>query len=197
MYGGTPEFLAALKAKRIRLALLVELEYELAAVRFWTRRGDLQWNGVTWKGVVGPAASNSCLLEITPIEENSEGRAAGVQFRLAGVPVIAGDGTNILDLVERYARLGGGCGIWLALFNLTTGALIADPKKKFSGYLDVPQMEIGAARFTVTQAAESHLARLEGNSGLRYNDETQRRFFPGDRGFEFTARSLHQVDAFG
>lgn len=197
MLEGSPELLAAFRARRVRLAVLVELEYQLGAVRFWTRRGDLEWNGVTWKGIDGPASANSCLLEVSPIEQSSEGRAAGVTFRLAGVPVVDGDGRSIVRLVEQYARLGGICTIWIVLFDLTTGQIIPTAKGKFTGQLDVPSIEITGATFTVTQAAESHLARLEDSSGLRYNDETQRRFFPGDRGLEFTTRSLHQVDNFG
>lgn len=197
MLDASPEFLTAARQRRVRLALLVALEYQLTTLRFWTRRGDLDWNGQVWRGVAGPAGSSACLLDVTPIEQSSEGRAAGVRFTLSGVPLVAGDGTSLVRLVEEYARPGGLCEIHLALFNLSSGALIANPKAKWSGRLDVPVLEMSGATFTVMQAAESHLARLEDNSGLRYNDETQRRFFPGDRGLEFTTRSLHQVDNFG
>jgi hypothetical protein len=192
---GTPQFLAAVKQRLVRGAWLVEIEFTTTTVRYITRVGSLVWQGITWSGMVGPG-QGSVIASISAIEETDEIKAAGITVGLSGVPVIAADGRNLLKLVESAVSQNGLLRIWTALFDLTTGALLADPNQDFEGRLSVPVIEVGPDTFTVSISAEGDMDTLKGRPGQRYNQETLNKYYPGDRGLEFVTRSVNQVDNF-
>lgn len=187
--GFTPELRAALRTGKIRLAAFAEFEFRTAVARFWSGLGTYEWRGAKWGGA-GQLAS------LGTVEETNEVRAAGMTFTLSGVPLSTETGRSLVTYAERHASSGGTVRCWLALFSLTDGSIIREPRLIFSGLLDAPLITIDGPTFTISIPAESEDARLNGKPGLRYNDETQRALFPGDRGFEFVTRSLHKVDDF-
>lgn len=194
----TPEFYTALKQKQLRVALFIELEFALTVARFWTRLGTIEWQGVKWYGSVGPTQTNgSIIMGMSKTSESADLETTSVSFKLAGVPIVDGSGRNILELVTDYIANGGTSKVWLALFNLTTGELIADPGQYFSGIIDIPALEATPTSFTITLSAVSRLTILQSHGGQRYDNETQRRYFPFDLGLEFAGRSVHQTDDFG
>lgn len=193
----TPEMITAFRQKRMRVALFVELEFALSTARFWSRRGSIEWQGVSWTGAVGSSQTRgSVLTSISKMTETNEIKSTNVTFGLSGVP-IENDGRNLLRLLTEYTQQGLGARIWIALFNLSTDALIADPSQFFQGQLDVPIIEPSAETFSMSITAVSKLDILQRRCGLRYNLESHQRSHPGDLGFEFTNRSLHQADNFG
>lgn len=195
----TSEAYSALKQRRLRVALLVELEFQLQTIRFWTRAGQLQWQGVTWYGSNGALptpGAGTVLISIGKVTETNEIKSTAVAVGLSGMPIVNGDGKNMMRLCTEYAAQGNSARFWLALFNLNTNALIADPSQFYTGQLDVPIIEPSSDSFAITINVASRLDILQGHCGLRYNLESHQRDHPGDLGFEFTSRSLHQEDNF-
>jgi hypothetical protein len=163
--------LAEIAAADVRAGVLAEIEFASGTVRAWTGVGILQWNGYDWTGV-------GHLGGISPIEETSEVRAAGVALSLSGIP------SALVASALGDAERGRPVTVWLAFFD-DDWAIVADPYQAFSGRVDVPVIDEGGETATITIQAESRLIDLERPRTRRYTDEDQQDAFPGDRGFEF------------
>lgn len=188
----TSELRAALRAQHVKLAAFASFHLRYALPRFWTGSGTVEAFGCKWTGLGHMAG-------ISDIEETSELRATGVTFTLRGLPVYTDDGINLAQYVQFHAGSGGRVEAFMALFDLDAGTIIDEPRSLYVGRLETPQIIIDPAgqSFDVVIGAESVLVKLNRKPGQRLNEETQRALHPGDRGFEFVARSVHKPDDFG
>lgn len=167
-------FLTALTAKNVRPAIFFEGEFTTGWLRLWSGAGDIVWGGRTWTGA-------GTLLSIGDIEESRDVVAAGSTVVLTGVP------TDVIAVAISQARQGAPGRIYLGLITLASSgaALATDPVILFAGLLNVPAVESGSSRSTVTISYQNRLVDLTRARELRYTDETQRQLFPGDRAFEY------------
>lgn len=173
----TPQEYAAQKASRQIIALLVELEYSLGAVRCWSGVGPLYWQGVQWTGV-------GYLAGVQPLRSAIDGRTNGLLFQLNGLPIMH-NGMNLAAYVDNYTRRGGFANCWLPHFDLQTYQIVPEPMQLLRGKLQEPTIEIGLGTFSVAVAVESARARSQRPRALRLTNETQRIAYPDDRFLEY------------
>ncbi|MDV2503076.1 MAG: hypothetical protein RX318_03905 [bacterium] len=163
--------LAELTKASVRPIVLVEITFASSTVRLWTGIGDLIWNSLTWQGV-GHFGT------ISPIEETSDIRAAGLTLKLSGIP------SSLISSALADVRRGKAVKVYLGFLS-EAGAVIVDPYLAFSGRADVASIEEGGDTASISIQAESRLIDLERPRERRYDDEDQKIDYPDDKGFEF------------
>ena len=157
----------------IQPIVFVELEFDSATLRVWSGYGSLTWNSLTWLG-------SGDLGSISAVEETEELTAKGITLELAGVP-----SENIaLALTEKYR--GRPAKIWLGFLDANLD-VIANPKRIFSGRMDVMVIDEGPETSTIAVTVESRLIDLLKTRERRYTHEDQQIDFPGDMGLEFVS----------
>lgn len=166
-------FETELAASINRPRIFFEGDFGPQIVRLWNDIGNVSWNSQTWLG-------NGWLQDVSAIRETSTVQAVGARVVLTGVP------TELIALMLDSSLEQGAKGkIWLGFLN-SSGAVIADPHLIFDGRFDYPVIQEADTNSTIELHFESALLALETAPGHRYNDEGQKKFFPGDRGFEYT-----------
>lgn len=168
----TPAMENALLADTVRPILLVKIGTAGGDVRVWTGMGDLTFNGEVYQGV-------GTLGGVSPVQESADLQANGITFSLSGVP------QEMIATALGQMRQGMNAQLWLGALDVTTGALIADPNERFTGYTDVPSIDESAETATISITAENRLIDLERARTRRYTKEDQEIDYPGDLGFDF------------
>lgn len=176
----------ALAAESVRLAYLVELAFDSGAVRLWTGAGNFDWTatGRTFTGA-------GTLLEVSAVEETQRVEANGIDITLSGIS------STIVSyaLTENYRNRR--VRVWLALFDPTSGALIADPVSIFAGRMDTMHLTDAGETSQVRVTCESRLIDLQRPRERRFTDEDQQELFPGDLGLEYVAGLQEREIAWG
>lgn len=151
---------------------LAEIEFRSQMLRLCTGIGDVTWNGQTWIGN-GWFEPTDGMLETEEFSEES------VDIRLVGVPAATA------SLVLQESKHGGTLKVWLGFLN-SSGAVIADPAPIIPlahfDYAEIDEMAEGA---DVRLIYRNFFLDLEKTREYRWNGESQKLFFPGDRGFEY------------
>ena len=169
------------EAAAARAALFVKLAFDGGTVFVWSGVGSITTSAMgtlpaaTWIGT-------GTLGTVSAVEETTDLSAAGVTFALSGI-----DSTLLsIALGEHYQ--GRRAEMWLGFFD-ANWALIADPPKVFSGFMDTMVIEDGGATATIRVNAESRLVDLERAANPKfYTDQDQKALFAGDRGLEFVEK---------
>lgn len=169
-------FLAALTSPEVNPCLFWEGQFASGWLRLWSGLGDIVWGGNSWTGA-------GQLLSIGDVSESRDVVSTGTDVVLSGIP-----SENVAIAIDQ-ARQGAPGRVYLGLVTLTpTGAaLVTDPVILFAGLLNVPRLQGGLSRTTVNIGYVNRLADLQRPRELRYNDETQKSLYPGDRAFEYVA----------
>jgi hypothetical protein len=173
-----------LAAQKLTPVMFFEGEWTAGFLRFWTGIGTITWGGKTWTG-----AGN--VLGISPIEETTQLRAAGVRVSLSGMS------QDIIATVLQYAAYGRSGSIWLGCLAGDSGTLVSDPYLMFQGNLDVPSIEETGDTCQISVSYESRLIDLERASDRRWTQDDQQIAYPGDKGFEFMAKMVDKTVTWG
>lgn len=179
----TASVIAAITAGRVRPVVFYEGVYSSGTLRLWSGITSVSWDGQTWLG-----AGN--LLNVAPIQELSEVRAAGFAVSLSG------DSSALLALNIGAVRQGLAGRVWIGFLD-DTGAIIADPFKAFEGRLDVPDIVDEGERCTISVRYESRLIDLDRSRERRYTTEDQQLDYASDRGFDFVPSIQDAVITWG
>lgn len=172
--GLTAGFIAEATAARCSPCLFFEGEFASATLRLWTGFGDISWNGQTWLG-------NGYFQDITDGEETSDVQATRIVVHLTGVP----EAQVAFALTELLQNKPGK--VWFGFID-EDGAVVADPYLMFEGKLDTGELVDTPEGGNLQITYESHAADLERPKANRYTNESQKRFYSDDKGFEFVAR---------
>lgn len=167
-------FLAALKEKTIRPALLVEMDFSSAALRLWTGYGQLDWNEKIFEGG-GP------LVHLTPVEETQEVAARGLKGTLSGIP------SSMISIALNEQYQGKPFRLYMALFEKDTDTFISDPELLFRGLMDVMSIQESGQTATIEISIENRLIELKRTRDRRYTHEDQQFYYPQDKGLEYVA----------
>lgn len=138
----------------------------------WSGYGDLSWDSKTWIG-------NGWLQGFAGGSEQTDVSAQEMVVTLAGVP------QDILSLVLN-ANQGATGKFYIGALD-TAGAIVVDPYLIFSGKLDVPKIKDDVENPVITISYESKFVDLDRPREFRYSSESQKIFYPGDRGFEYSS----------
>lgn len=98
----TAPVLAEIQKQTVSPILLYEGEFDGGNIHLWSGVGNIVWNGNTYIGA-------GRLLNVTPVEETVEVRAASVQVGLSGLPA------DLVSLALSSARQGKKGRLWLGL----------------------------------------------------------------------------------
>ena len=170
----TAALLAQITAALLRPVFFYEGEFATGTVRGWSGIGSITWDGETWTGA-------GDLIGFSPIDENSDIRAAGFTVSLNG------QSASILALNMAQVRHGYPGKIWVGALD-SAGAIVADPFLAFSGRADAPEIVDEGATATITLAYESRLIDLDKTRERRYTHEDQQIDYAGDQGFSFVTK---------
>lgn len=167
----TASLLAQITAAVLRPVFFYEGQFATGTVRLWSGLGTITWDGQSWTGA-------GDLINFSPIDENSEIRAAGFNVSLNG------QSAAILALSMAQVRHGYPGKIWIGAVN-DSGAIVSDPFLAFSGRADAPEIVDEGDTATITLAYESRLIDLDKTRERRYTHEDQQIDYAGDQGFSF------------
>ncbi|WP_299945366.1 hypothetical protein [uncultured Ruegeria sp.] len=162
---------AELQEQVLRPHLFFEAEFPSGSIYLWTGAGTIEWNSQTWTG-----AGN--LIGISDIVETSEIVSRGMTVSLSGVPV------DLISLVIGDVQQGLPGKVYVGLLD-EVGEVIADPVESFAGRLDVPEIVDGAETCVISISYKNRMIDLQTPREFRYTHESQKVFFPTDKGFEF------------
>tara|TARA_R110000744_G_scaffold256728_2_gene372230 strand:- start:1867 stop:2751 length:885 start_codon:yes stop_codon:yes gene_type:complete len=166
-----------------------------APLYFWTGTGDTTIDGITYIGT-------GTLMQISSIKETAEIQAAGATLTISGIPadllslalsvpyqgrigkikfgLIDAD-NNLLELESAFNMLAES-GIDIGLESVDQSNVLVD---MFVGYMDQMNINEGSETSTISLSLESKLLDLDRPVVRRYNNESQKAFFPNDKAFEF------------
>lgn len=144
-----------------------------STLRIWNGLGDLAWSSVTWFG-------NGWFQGAMPAVENQELDTGKMEIHLAGVPLA------VVSLALGTTRMGALGRLYVGFLN-SSGGVVADPYKVFEGKFDYAEITENAQGSDVRLVYVSEMIEMERPKEFRFNAETQKYFYPEDRGFEFVA----------
>jgi len=180
------DFNTAVQAAEIHPIMLCKIDTSGGDVLVWTGIGDLVYGGDTYLG-----AGN--FMGISQVSERTDLSASGVSFSLSGIPAA------LVSTALGQVQHGRSCQLWMALLNISTGALISNPYELFAGFSDVTVITEQAETSTISIMAENRLVDLERPRIRRYTDEDQKSDAANalDVGFEFVPKLQDKTVKFG
>jgi len=170
--GGT---ISAAAAALARPAVFLFASFIDGDVRLWTGQGTINWAGYTWLGL--GTSSGECLGTVSPMVEDSNLQAQGINLTLSGVdPAML---THALGNI----RQGLPCRIWVNFFDDSMNVI--GSALTWAGRVDQPTITEGADACTISLSVESRLSDLQRAQCHRWTDQDQRQRYPSDDGFSF------------
>jgi len=162
----------AATASVVRPIVFVQFEFASETTRVWSGVGSIDWNGETWSGL-------GELGKISPVEETTDLRIAGMIYELSGV---APDLIAVSMDKGEYRRRRD-CA-WIGFTTDDMRTVVVDPYQFWDGRLDKMTVQDGPTA-TIQVSSEHHLADLERSRARRYTDADQKAAYPDDKGLEF------------
>ena len=164
--------LAAIEARILYPAILVNLGFSSGTLYVWSGIGSITWNGNTYTGI-GQFGGFST------IEEGASVEARGLTLKLSGV-----DSTALADALQNL-QLGLPVTIYLALLTGPAGTIIADPIISWQGRMDQPDIFVSGATSTISLKCESRILDMNVPTDRRLTQEDLNLLTPGDLGCSF------------
>lgn len=170
----TAGFITEALAAECRPCLFFEGWFTTSTLRLWTGERDISWNSQTWLG-------NGYFQNITGAEETSDTQATRIVVHLTGVP------SEQVSFALTEPALNKPGYVWFG-FLTSAGAVVADPYLMFEGKCDAAEIVENPDGTNLQITYESQAVDLERPRNNRYTDESQKRFYADDKGFEYVAR---------
>ena len=167
----TTAFKNELAAGSNRPAILYEGVFDGLTLRLWNGVGNLSWNSQTWLG-------NGWFHGWSGGGDADDMSSNSIDVVLSGVP------EQLISQILGGSKQGADGTIYLAMLD-SSGAVVANPAVIFTGYLDVPTLEYNVQDPQLTITYETRLVDLDKPLEFRYDNETQRFFYPSDLGFQY------------
>jgi len=166
--------MTALNSGSINPRLFFEIVTSSGSVYYWTGNYNLPWAGHIWAG-------NGYLRSWDKVENTLEKDSGDLSITLAGEPAAM---KALLFKTLKQNRLGR---LYFAIVD-DNGELLVNPQMRFLGKLDTAQIDIGADRAEITLVYTNALVDLNIPKEYRFNDASQRAWFPDDDGFMYVAQ---------
>lgn len=186
----TADQLASLTASTVRIAFLVEFQFETETVYMWNGHTEFASGGKTWKPMKGAGAIDGLTLE-------SQQQSSAVEFTLSGVPdgnvdILARALEETPDVRQRTVL------VYLQLFD-DGWQPNGSPIPIWWGFMQPPRIsrtamtETSGAIQTVSISAENAFFNRSRPPNGRYTDRDQQKRSSGDKFFQFTPSLLFKV----
>lgn len=154
--------------------LLAEFTLADQVIRITSLKRDVIWDGNTF-------LSNGWLLPIDGVQDSAEIGNYAFDLTLNGIS------TALISLIlanDANSRRGS---VWLAFFNSSAG-IIGQPVLLYRGIIDACEIEDSFENPTATISLENDLSRFDTSQNYRFSKESQRAYFPDDRGFDYVEK---------
>ena len=162
----------------------VRLDLPGYTARFFTGAGTIEWDDgsgtETWIGAP--------LGEIDGLTGSTKVEAQTVTLSLSALD--SSLKTEIMDYLVR------GSDVYIWMFYVDGGSIVADPWLAFAGKVDVPEFEEGEDVTLAIECLDAVGAAFR-KTVTRRTDEDQQRRFSGDRFYEFAARTTRETIKWG
>jgi len=175
--------LAALQSSSLSPAILFEAVFSTLTLRLWNGAGDISWSGSTWSG-------NGWFRGWEGGAESDEVTETAIDVSLSGLPP---EMVNLILTGSNHGALGK---LYLCALDASS-QLIADPYLLFQGELDTPELDEGVADAEISLRYSTAFSKSDRAKEYRYDPETQKIFYPDDRGFEYITSTLEWDGSWG
>ena len=167
---------AALAAREVRIARLVEMDFADGVGRYWEGgTGQLVAGGQTWLGTGELGA-------IGGIESAIGGTAPEIKLSLSGIA-----GSFVAEMLAAETQVKGrDLTIYLQFFDDAWNTL-DEPYAVFLGLMDVMSAKVAPNKATIDLSVESLFTRRGRPVWGYLSDRSQQGLYPGDRGLELMA----------
>jgi hypothetical protein len=162
---------ADLAGPNFQPVLLASLAFRSQTVHYWSGRGSLVWNGMTFEGI------------------GTVGRMGAIG---AGTAEVGETGTTLeasgLDanlLGETMTDIQMGAPVSLRLGSWQNGALHGTPYLLWQGGMGQPVITPDPQKFSIVLALQTRMAQLSRPTLRRYTAADQRLYYPTDTGFNW------------
>ena len=180
------DFTTAVQADEVHPVLLAKINTSGGNVLVWSGIGNITYDSDVYVGV-------GTLGSISELGEKTDLTATGATFSLSGIP------SALVSTALGQMQHGRSCQLFLALLNVSTGAIIDNPYELFTGITDVTVLTEQPETATIGVQAENRLIDLERPRIRRYTDEDQKSGSgdSADVGFEFVQSLQDKTIMFG
>lgn len=180
------EMQAVATAEVVRPLLFIEADFDTAdggSLNFWSGYGQITYEGKLYVG-----AGN--LLNISPIEENTELRANGAQVILSGI------GEPLISKARDSDYQGRKLVIKIGAMD-ESNEIISSPVVIFSGVMDVMSISDSGDSATISVSVENKLIEFDRTKVRRFTAEDQRIDYPDDKGLEYVSQIQDKAIVWG
>lgn len=165
------DLVTEIEAPVLSPVLLTEFLFDGGDVRFWNGYTDLTALGNIYTG-------SGNLISVSEYQETESLQAQGITFSLAGIP------SNILSIALQEEYQGRESNLYIGALD-TSGVLVSDPYRIFSGFMDVMEITEAGETCAIEVNSESKAVILNRKKDNRYTPEDQKSEYPGDKGLDF------------
>lgn len=156
----TTAFKNEITSNLTRPFVLFQAFFDSGTIRFWNGVGNLVYDGDTYTGA-------GHLLAVSPIDETTKVESRGVTLKLSGVP----SSLIAIALAEEYQDRQ--ITIDIGFFD-SSGAIVVDPFRFFSGKADVMGIQDAGETATINLSAENDIIILQRVNERRRTKEDQK-----------------------
>ena len=151
--------------------MAIDLAFDGGNFLAWTGYGNITFDSTTYVGA-------GDFLSVSPVKENSEVQANGIDITLSGIP------SDLISSALNETYQGRSCKLFLGALD-SSNAVVSDPYLLFSGRMDLMSIDDSGDTANINVTAESRLIDLDRTRERRYTSEDQKIDFPNDKGLEF------------
>ena len=168
--------LAAFSAPNVALLTFAKLDFASGILYVHNGLGTYTWGGQDWLGV-------GDFGQVSKLEEGADVSPYGITLTLSAIDATISNAALTEDYFLRDVD------IYLGLLDADE-ALIEDPNKIWSGFMDVMTLTAGTQGDDVIQlTCESEMAKINRSRNLKYTHAEQQRVNSNDLFFEY----LHEI----
>ena len=166
----TVAFQTEITSVNTRPFVLFQAFFDSGTIRFWNGVGDLVYDGDTYTGA-------GHLLNMSQIDETTKVESRGITLKLSGVPA------SLISIASAEPYQDRRIAIALGFFD-SSGAIVIDPFRFFSGKADVMGIQDSGDTAVITLSAENDIIILQRTNERRRTKEDQRLQSPTDTFFD-------------
>lgn len=172
----TSGMVAAVQDSVCRVVWFCELTFtDSTILRLNSSNEDFTVGGFTWLG-------NGQFLGFETIVETQETISNGLTIRIDGCD------QTLVSLILSDSRQNLRGSIYLGLLD-NSNTLIVTPQNIFTGFFDSATINENGIESVIDLQYESEMIEQKRVTGWRYTDASQQSFYPGDKGFQYTAQA--------
>lgn len=169
----TTEFKTALVESNVKFLIFVEMQTTTQIFRMWNGRGIKSWDSENWLG-------SGFLIRVSDVGETDNDRDVSLSITLEGCS------QTMLAMALNESQQNASCSVYFGAEE--SGSIVVNPYLAFKGYFDTAIINHSPENTIVTFEYLSQFSIIDKASNQRFTTETQQRYYPGDRGFEYVSQ---------